>query len=96
MSVATHARATAAPIKTHKRTYLDPEGRRVQVITEWWREAPEGMEADKDPDMPGRVVTQFVRRLDDHGAVTLNPMVRDGPPASPCCCRLLGLSASAR
>ena len=54
------------PVKTLARTYLDPEGDRVRVVTEWWAgSAPAGMESDPDPDMPGHVVTQFCYRFTD-------------------------------
>ena len=68
------------PVKRLKRRFLNPEGNRVQVITEWWEEgsAPVGRDADPDPDMPGHVVTQFVRRIDEDGeGVIFNPMGRN-------------------
>lgn len=70
------------PVKTLVRTYLDPDGVPIRVITEWWRRgtAPKGRECDRDPDMPGCVVTQFVRRVSGNEA--FNPMVRVKTPSA--------------
>lgn len=74
-----HDGDSVAPTKRLNRRYLNPEGSRIQVITEWWPDgsAPQGRDADPDPDMPGYVVTQFVRRSDEDGEdVIFNPMGR--------------------
>lgn len=72
------------PVKRFTRSYLNPEGDRVQVITEWWwmGTAPVGRDADPDPDMPGHVVTQFVRRTGDGEDAIFNPMSRNSPASS--------------
>lgn len=70
------------PVRTYAKTYLDPEGNRWRVMTEWWEgSAPEGRDSDPAPDMPGHVVTQYCYRFMD--GVICRPVSRAASSSSP-------------